>query len=798
MFRIIFNYIKGYKKNTILCILGIAFSVTLMFSVIQMGNRLLFQFRQMLLSTTGIDFEVADIDMDQMDQIYSYIQNNTKDFLSMKRVSYGTSRFDDNLATIHITGVEGQWEEIYKVKLLAGKMPSQDNEICIEEKYCDYLEKSKEELLGKKLTLVVEDDERECEITYKVAGIISNVPTTHSIYYMFTSYDGAVAQMKAHHKRYDKEYGSIAVLLNKNMNDRDKVFELVLQIEKQFGTDKMFYANHINYNDDREAVFEEEGVFKSVRMTFYGIAVLVAFCLILFVYNTISIGMTEKIRQYGTMRCIGLNNIQMVKIMAVETLLYTVAGLILGIFTGNILNYFVANKVIKYLLNIDIGMYENSISVYVATIVLTLLSVVFAFVSIYLKIRKMQPVEMLNFVEDHHLKIKIREKENNLMQAMARRNLKRNKSTSRVLFVTLTISGTIIMVLFNAICSIDIKRARAKEQFANYEVYSDVVQEQYISAAQIKALRKKEGITEVYCQKIDTELICTPDKGAKQYDTSLVVYSDNLYEKFLKINHLKGLDVKKDEVAIIFSFDDKQYNCDTVNLVCTDYLLKKNPNVQNNSTVKVNKIMYDGYSLLGGATVSESERAYLIINEKLAKKIYGKVDEYTDILVSCKENIGENEIRQTFEGINVTCISLKEVLESGQAQLLGMGYMAVYILLAVIILSILIMSNIIKTNIVKRVKELGMLRSIGAEETMVRKLLCMEIMNLAIRAVLTSALLACPVSLYITMVLNGSISIKLLGYIVGSVVVLGGSYLFTFITVKKNLSSTISEMLRNA
>ena len=251
-------------------------------------------------------------------------------------------------------------------------------------------------------------------------------------------------------------------------------------------------------------------------------------------------------------------------------------------------------------------------------------------------------------------------------------------------------------------------------------------------------------------------------------------------------------------MAIIFSFDDKQYNCDTVNLVCTDYLLKKNPNVQNNSTVKVNKIMYDGYSLLGGATVSESERAYLIINEKLAKKIYGKVDEYTDILVSCKENIGENEIRQTFEGINVTCISLKEVLERGQAQLLGMGYMAVYILLAVIILSILIMSNIIKTNIVKRVKELGMLRSIGAEETMVRKLLCMEIMNLAIRAVLTSALLACPVSLYITMVLNGSISIKLLGYIVGSVVVLGGSYLFTFITVKKNLSSTISEMLRNA
>ena len=92
MFRIIFNYIKGYKKNTILCILGIAFSVTLMFSVIQMGNRLLFQFRQMLLSTTGIDFEVADIDMNQMDQIYSYIQNNTKDFLSMKRVSYGTSR----------------------------------------------------------------------------------------------------------------------------------------------------------------------------------------------------------------------------------------------------------------------------------------------------------------------------------------------------------------------------------------------------------------------------------------------------------------------------------------------------------------------------------------------------------------------------------------------------------------------------------------------------------------------------------------------------------------------------------
>ncbi|MCI5620802.1 MAG: ABC transporter permease, partial [Lachnospiraceae bacterium] len=347
MFHIVYKYIKGYKKNTVLCILGIAFSVTLMFSVIQMGNRLLFQFRQMLNSVAGDDFQVVDISFEQMDQIYSYIQSNAVEFSSMKRTIYGTSRFDDNLATIQIAGVEGQWQDLLNVSLLAGEPPAESNEICVEQKYCDYLKKDMEEMVGQDITLVVGDDEgNEFEITYRVSGIISNAPTSYPIYYMYTSYDGAIAQMNAYHFKHDQQYDSVAVLLDKNSNDTEKIMDLVVQIMDKYGEGEKFYANHIKFNEYRLEIFNNEGAYRGVRMTFYGIAVFIACCLVLFVYHTISMGMAEKIRQYGTMRCIGLDHIQLIKLMGMEMSLYALLGLILGILSGNVLNELVADRII--------------------------------------------------------------------------------------------------------------------------------------------------------------------------------------------------------------------------------------------------------------------------------------------------------------------------------------------------------------------------------------------------------------------------------------------------------------------
>lgn len=793
MLGIIWNYVKGYKRNTLMYIVGIAFSVALMFSMIQMGNRLLFQFKQMLLAAESYDFQVYDLDTNQIDRIYAYLENYDEDILFMKRIIYGTSRFEDNLATIQIAGVEGQWSNLLNTELVAGAYPLNENEICVEEKYCIYIGVNPEDMIDREISLNVEDDDgNETVLTYKVVGVISNAPTSYPVYYMYTTYQSAIETIDVYHFSHNQEYNSLVVMLE--TYDFDKEMNLTDDITNEFGTEARFYANHIRENEEKSEIYNEEGGYHTVEVVFYGISVFIGVCLAIFVYNIILMNMTQKIQQYGIMRCIGMNNGNLLVLMLGEILFYAIFGLIIGMLSGNVLNYFVANKIIKNLLDIEVGIYNHSMSVYIFTILLTLAAIIFAFAFIFGKLNKLKPIEMTRYIEMANSKLKFNTKinNNNVVKSMAVLNLQRNKLNSKILFITFVISATIIIVLFNVVALIDVKRARAKEQFADYEVYSDIVSQKYISAADIERLENADGVNQIYCQKIDIEYLCEPDQN-NIYNTLLVVYSDNLYEKFIKLNHIKNVDIIHDDVAVVFSFGDNQYNCTYIDISRTNDYLEEN--ARENYRIKVNDIRYDGYSLLGGSVISEAEKAYLIINENLAEKIYGAMEQYTDILIDCDETLDENIILSYMEG--TTCVYLKDVLETGRAQLLGMSYMCLYVLISVILLSILIINSTIKMNIVNRIKEIGMLRSIGAEEVTVRNMLCYEIMSLAVKAVLLACVISIPVCLYISLILNDCMNIKPIGYIVGVVIVLAGSYIITHRAVITNMSTRISEMLRN-
>lgn len=799
-FSIAWSYIKGYRKNTILCVLGIAFSVMLMFSVIQMGDRLLYQYQTMLVSTSPYDFYVRNYDLEKTDEIYSYLLDEEPEFTVSKKCSYGTSALGDSLELIMINGVEGEWETLNCTEVLLGSPPSRAHEICVEEQYCDYLGIKPEELLGDRITLMVWDDNgNEFDITYTVCGIIANAPVNDLYYRMYTTWETAVDDIHTYHFSHSNEYNSVDVVKELYSMDSDVLAALQMKLwEQVVQNDDTYWIDHIHDNETKSEIMQEKEFSNGMVGAFYGMAVLFAVCLVIFVYNTISISMTEKIRQYGTMRCLGLERGGMLRIMGMEVLFYVLLGLVLGILAGTLINYLVADKVIYYLMNMELGAYHNRPSVYAVTILLTLMSVVLALFSIFMKIRKQKPVEMVHATGAVHGKLKVKRRigERNFLQAMAARNLQRNKSRSRVLYITLTISGMLLMVLINVFGMIDFDRIAGKSRFADYEVYSNVIEEQFIPISQIEDLKQQEGIAEVYYLKIDNEILCTPDQS-NTYDTSLVVFSDSLYEKFVELNHIRGVDISNEDVAIVVSYDDDKYQCGSMTLTCTDWLMEQKPRMQKENVVQVDQVLYEADSLLGGVAASETERAYLIINERLAGKIYGAVDTYTDILIDFDSDMALTEIRSMLGVEEYTYIDLKGSLETTQSQLIGMGYLCIYIFLSVTILSVLIINNIIRSNIVNRIREIGMLRSIGAEEMMVRRLLEREIMVLAGRAVLTACVIALPICLWVGFVMNDSYQLTVVGYLLGGVLVLCGSGFFTSVAVRKYLSTQISEMLRN-
>ena len=81
--------------------------------------------------------------------------------------------------------------------------------------------------------------------------------------------------------------------------------------------------------------------------------------MVIFIYNTIHIGMTEKIRQYGMLRCIGMDNRGLLKLLMLEELVYTVFGLAIGCAGGRLLNGIVADKIIQCFMDTGEAAKEN-------------------------------------------------------------------------------------------------------------------------------------------------------------------------------------------------------------------------------------------------------------------------------------------------------------------------------------------------------------------------------------------------------------------------------------------------------
>lgn len=765
IFHLTFSYIKGYKKNTILSILGIAFSVMLMFSLLQMGEMILSQFRHMVGDYPTADFQIRNFDFGELDEIYSYLQKNHGEYTFYKRAVYGSSFAPNGMTVITIEGVEGAWDKLPPREVLAGRKPEKYGEICVEKKYCAMLGKTPQEIVGEKLKLTVHDDDyKEHEITYRVSGVLSDVGDNSDSCSMQTTYETAVRNVGKYHFKYDLNGNHINMLYDKFSENSEQNVELQIEIMNRFCSgDKYFYKNHIWTNPVRSEKFEDKGAINDTAAAFGAIAVLVSVCLVPFVYNTVSISIIRKIRQYGMMRCMGLSNKDLLSMMGIETCFYTGCGLVLGILAGNLLNGFVSGPILRVLLNIEISKNLGGIFAYAVTAVLTVLAIALAFCFVYLKIR----------------------------------NLKRNKSRTHTLYAILVISGVIIMVIVNAVGTMNFKSFDMRGHFSRYEVFSNHIDEKYISTEQILELGQKEGVNSVYWQKFCDDIKCTLD-DQNQYDTHMYVFSDSLFDKFLELNDIS---VSKEEAGVVISYDDSKYQCDEIIL---KYAGLKETDRTASVTVPVKKILYDEYgnSLLGGLTFAPSENAYLIVSEKFAEKIYVSLGDkdsfskYTDILVDCTKEVDETVLYEIF-GNEVSIIDLKAFADNTEGQLLGMGAIALYVLLAVMVLGGLIMNNIIKTNIVSREKEIGMIRSIGAEDILVKQLLVKEIMTLALRAVVTAALVALPVSLYLSVMMQDKVEIKVAGYFVGTLVVFGGCYFLTKRAVKKNLAGkNISEMLR--
>lgn len=129
--------------------------------------------------------------------------------------------------------------------------------------------------------------------------------------------------------------------------------------------------------DNREENSDINGSYWVFRIASYGFLAIISLITVLNITNSISMGVSARIKQYGAMRAVGMGSGQVAKMITAEAVTYAICGIAAGIILGLLLHYLIYAKIV-------ITHFGGSWNIPFATIAIVLLLVVFScIVAIY-------------------------------------------------------------------------------------------------------------------------------------------------------------------------------------------------------------------------------------------------------------------------------------------------------------------------------------------------------------------------------------------------------------------------------
>lgn len=97
-------------------------------------------------------------------------------------------------------------------------------------------------------------------------------------------------------------------------------------------------GEHI-FTDRRQEDHDIKGSYWVIRLAAYGFLMIISLIAVLNIMNSISMSVSARIRQYGAMRAVGMENRQVTKMITAEAVTYAVYGMVIGDILGLLLHY---------------------------------------------------------------------------------------------------------------------------------------------------------------------------------------------------------------------------------------------------------------------------------------------------------------------------------------------------------------------------------------------------------------------------------------------------------------------------
>ena len=134
----------------------------------------------------------------------------------------------------------------------------------------------------------------------------------------------------------EQNYNMIGVQLDRTASD-----ETVLALAA-------FSSDQIVVQDLRESNRQDRGTYYAARIVLYGFLAIIGGISLLNIVNSISMSVSARMKQYGILRAIGMDDAQLKRMVSAEAGTYAVSGLVVGIALGLVLNRMLYTRLITH------------------------------------------------------------------------------------------------------------------------------------------------------------------------------------------------------------------------------------------------------------------------------------------------------------------------------------------------------------------------------------------------------------------------------------------------------------------
>ena len=300
------------------------------------------------------------------------------------------------------------------------------------------------------------------------------------------------------------------------------------------------------------------------------LVLLIAYGSISLIYNSFSISISERIRQFGIMRSIGASNRQIRRMVLFEAFLLAIIGIVLGVIVGCVgigvtlawvQNNFIVNIANK--VGMGLRLVISPLPILIAVLICLVTTIVAAYIPAYKAIHK-SAIEAIRqsdeiIIKPNEVKTsKLTQKLFGFAGVMATKNFKRNKRKYRSTILSLALS----VILFISAASLTqyvnkmllIQSSNDHKMNVMYNVYTDEQEDVSQRFNMIKDISEIQNIAitqkifdEVYIQRnyISSEYWTAENqqylrriKDAVGVNVELVFVDDGAFEKLCKQNKI--------------------------------------------------------------------------------------------------------------------------------------------------------------------------------------------------------------------------------------------------------------------